>query len=253
MVDPPLDLTLGALNGTLLHQHGPWSHEHHYVGPHRHPALVFRSTTHVKHEHSHGHVDRSILRSRAGVQAVAISLAVLAGTALLQALIFAVSGSVALFADLIHNGGDALTAVPLGFAFVVRSERAERWSGKAVVAAILISALVAAYESVRRLFHPQHLDYLLPLAVAGALGFVGNELAARVRLHAGHRLDSPALLADGAHAHADGFVSLGVVASAVVVALGVRVADPLIGLAITAVILKVTFDAWRTVTDDHSH
>jgi len=184
---------------------------------------------------------------------VAISLAILAGTAILQSLVFALSGSVALLADLIHNGGDALTAIPLGFAFLLRSERAERWSGKAVVVAILISALVAAYESVKRLFHPQHLDYLLPLAVAGVVGFVGNELAARVRLRAGERLDSPALVADGAHARTDGFVSLGVVASSIVVALGVRVADPLIGLAITVVILKVTLDAWRTVSGGHHH
>ena len=241
------------MNGTLVHQHGPWSHEHPHVGPHRHVALLFRSTPHVGHEHSHGPVDRSILRSRAGVQAVAISLGVLAATAMLQTLVFVVSGSVALLADLIHNGGDALTAIPLGFAFVLRSERAERWSGKAVVVVILISALVAAYESVWRLFHPQHLHFLFPVAVAGMVGFVGNELAARVRLQAGHRLDSPDLVADGAHARMDGFVSLGVVASAVVVALGVRVADPLIGLAITVVILKVTLDAWRTVTDVHTH
>jgi cation diffusion facilitator family transporter len=237
----------------LVHQHGPWSHEHQHQGPHRHLALVFRSTPHVEHAHTHGSVDRSILRSRAGVRAVAVSLAILAATAVLQALVFALSGSVALLADLIHNGGDALTAIPLGFAFVLRSEGAERWSGKAVVVAILISALVAAYESAWRLFHPQHLDYLLPLAVAGIVGFVGNELAARVRLQAGHRLDSPALMADGAHARTDGFVSLGVVASSGVVALGVRVADPLIGLAITVVILKVTLDAWRTVDDDHHH
>jgi cation diffusion facilitator family transporter len=241
------------VNGTLVHQHGPWSHEHQHFGPHRHLALLLRSTPYLEHEHSHGPLDRSILRSRAGVQAVAISLAILAATAVLQALVFAQSGSVALLADLIHNGGDALTAIPLGFAFVLRSERAERWSGKAVVVVILISALVAAYESVWRLFHPQHLHYLLPLAVAGLVGFIGNELAARVRLRAGHRLDSPALLADGAHARTDGFVSLGVVASSVVVALGVRVADPLIGLAITVVILKVTLDAWRTVTDHHTH
>jgi cation diffusion facilitator family transporter len=239
------------VNGTVVHRHGPWSHEHRYQGPHRHLALVFRSTPQVERGHSHGPVDRSILRSRAGVQAVAISLAVLAGTAILQALVFALSGSVALLADLIHNGGDALTAIPLGFAFLLRSERAERWSGTAVVVAILVSALVAAYESAQRLFHPQHLDHLLPLAAAGVVGFVGNELAARVRLRAGQRLDSPALMADGAHARTDGFVSLGVVASSIVVALGVPVADPLIGLAITVVILKVTLDAWHTVNDDH--
>ena len=168
------------------------------------------------------------------------------------------SGSVALLADLIHNGGDALTAIPLAIAFLARSVRGERWAGYAVVLTIFVSAVVAAAESVDRLFHPQHLDYLLPLALAGLIGFVGNELAARVRLRAGARLDSPALVADGHHARVDGFVSLGVIASAGVVWAGVRIADPLIGLAITALILRITWQAWQTITagddhHDHSH
>jgi cation diffusion facilitator family transporter len=154
---------------------------------------------------------------------------------------------------LIHNGGDALTAIPLAIAFLARSERGERWAGYAVVFTIFVSASVAAYEAVERLLHPQHLDYLGALAVAGVIGFVGNELAARVRLRAGDRLDSPALIADGHHARVDGFVSLGVVASAVVVALGVKIADPLIGIAITALILRITWQAWQTVHADHDH
>ena len=190
------------------------------------------------------------MRSRAGVRAVSISLAVLGVTAALQAVVFVLSGSVALLADLIHNGGDALTAIPLGIAFLLRSERGERWSGYAVVFAIFVSASVAAGESIDRLIHPQHLHYLVPLALAGAIGFAGNEIAARVRLRAGHRLDSPALLADGQHARVDGYVSLGVVASAGLVAAGLRVADPIVGLAITALILKITWDAWRTVRAD---
>jgi cation diffusion facilitator family transporter len=200
-------------------------------------------------------VDRSIVRSRAGVRAVSISLAILGVTAALQAIIFVLSGSVALLADLIHNGGDALTAIPLGIAFLLRSERGERWAGYAVVLAIFVSASVAAYEAVQRLIHPRALEYLGAVAVAGVIGFVGNELAARVRLRAGDRLDSPALVADGHHARVDGFVSLGVVASAAVVALGVKIADPLIGLGITVLILRITWQAWRTVRagDDHSH
>jgi cation diffusion facilitator family transporter len=182
------------------------------------------------------------------VRAVSISLGVLAATAALQAVVFALSGSVALLADLIHNGGDALTAIPLGIAFLLRSERGERAAGYAVVLTIFVSALIAAVEAVNRLAHPQQLHYLIPLAVAGAIGFVGNELAARVRLRAGERLDSPALIADGHHARVDGYVSLGVIASAAVVGLGVRIADPLIGLAITAVILRITWQAWRTVS-----
>jgi cation diffusion facilitator family transporter len=200
------------------------------------------------HGHSHGLVDRSIVRSREGVKAVSISLAVLGSAAIVQTVIFAASGSVALLADLIHNFGDALTAIPLGIAFLLRSVRGERLAGLAVVAAIFISACVALFESIDRLIHPQHLSHLWVLAAAGVVGFVGNEIAARVRLRAGRRLDSPALLADGNHARIDGFVSLGVIASAAVVALGVPIADPLIGLVITVVILKITWDSWRTVS-----
>ena len=105
------------------------------------------------HDHSHGLVDESIKRSREGVKAVSIALGILAGTAAIQALVFALTGSLALLADLIHNGGDALTAIPLGIAFALRSPRAERLAGLAVVAAIFISSCVAAYESILRLVH----------------------------------------------------------------------------------------------------
>ena len=164
-----------------------------------------------------------------------------------QVAIFVFSGSVALLADVIHNVGDALTALPLGIAFFLRSARAERLAGLAVVLAIFISACVALYESIERLIHPQQLSNLWVLAIAGIIGFAGNELAARIRLRAGNRLDSPALMADGNHARADGFVSLGVVASAALVAMGVDVADPLVGLFITLVILKITWVSWGTV------
>jgi cation diffusion facilitator family transporter len=208
---------------------------------------------HEKHTHRHGHsrglVDRSVLRSRAGVRAVLASLAVLGVTAAAQALVFLLSGSVALLADLIHNAGDALTAIPVGAAFLLRSARAERWAGFAVVLAILVSASVALFETVERLLDPQPLDHLWALAGAGVIGYLGNEIAARVRLRAGHRLESAALVADGNHARVDALVSLGVVVSALVVALGVEIADPLIGLAITLVILKITSDSWRTVRD----
>jgi cation diffusion facilitator family transporter len=203
---------------------------------------------HREHAHSHGLVDRSIVRSRAGVKAVSISLALLGAAALVQVVIFFLSGSVALLADLIHNFGDALTAVPLGIAFFLQSFRGEKLAGVAVVLAIFVSACVALYETIHRLIHPQHLSHLWVLAAAGVVGFVGNELAAQVRLRAGKRLSSPALIADGNHARIDGFVSLGVVASAIVVALGAQIGDPLIGLAITLVILKITWDSWRTVS-----
>ncbi len=203
------------------------------------------------HEHSHGLVDESIKRSRAGVRAVLIALGVLAVTAVAQTLIFALSGSVALLADLIHNFGDALTAVPLGIAFLLRSERAERGAGLFVVAAIFVSACVAAVEAVLRLIHQTPPTHLGTLAAAGAVGYLGNLLAAKVRTRAGERLNSPALIADGHHARADAYVSLAVIATAAVVAIGLPVADPIIGLAITAVILRITWESWQTVRGHH--
>jgi cation diffusion facilitator family transporter len=178
---------------------------------------------------------------------------VLGTVAIAQTAIFALSGSVALLADLIHNFGDALTAVPLAIAFVMRSQRAEQFAGLAVVAAIFISACVAGAEAIQRLIHPSAPNHLAALAAAGAIGYAGNWLAARIRTHAGRRLDSPALIADGNHARADAYVSLAVIASAIVVALGFPVGDPLIGLAITLVILRITWQSWRTVRGHEHH
>ena len=200
------------------------------------------------HGHSHGLVDRSIVRSRDGVKTVSISLAVLGTVTVIQLAIYVASGSVALLADLVHNFGDALTAVPLGIAFFLRSERGEKIAGLFVVLAIFVSACFAFAVSVDRLLHPQTLNHLGVLAAAGVVGFVGNEIAAQVRLRGGRRLSSPALIADGNHARVDGFVSLSVVATAVFVWLGVRIADPVIGLLITLVILKITWDSRRVVS-----
>jgi cation diffusion facilitator family transporter len=216
---------------------------------------------HDEHQHSHGLVDRAILRSRAGIRAVSLSLAILTLTALAQAFIYSRTLSVALLADLIHNFGDALTAIPLGLAFFVRSARGERLAGLAVVLAIFVSALVALGQTIERFVNPRSLTHLWLLAAAGVIGFLGNELAAQVRLRAGQRLQSPALIADGKHARADGFVSLGVLASAAAVGLGLELADPLIGLAITLVILRITWESWQTISstepgemlDDHRH
>jgi cation diffusion facilitator family transporter len=201
----------------------------------------------VGHAHTHGLVDPSIERSRAGLRAVSTSLAVLGAAAAAQAVVYVLSGSVALLADLIHNAGDALTAVPLAAAFLLRSARAERLAGLGVVAAILVSACVAAYEAIDRVVHQRAPTHLVALALAGAAGFAGNWAAGVVRLRAGHRLASPALVADGHHARVDAFVSLGVVASAAIVAAGLDLGDPIIGLAITAVILRITWQAWRTI------
>jgi cation diffusion facilitator family transporter len=254
---------------SVLHRHGRQVHAHPHGGSHRHLGLPRLSkplvgalpedADHDHHRHSHGRLDRSIVRSREGIKAVSLSLGVLGIAAGLQVAIYTLSGSVALLADVIHNIGDALTAVPLAIAFFLRSTRAEKVAGLAVVLAILVSACVAFFEAIQRLIHPEQLSHLWVLAAAGVIGFVGNEIAAQVRLRAGRRLLSPALIADGHHATADGYVSLGVVASAAVVSLGVEVADPIIGLAITLVILRITWQSWRTISstepgeviDDH--
>ena len=264
------------------HRHGGHIHSHPHRGVHRHLARWQPSKAltddhpnghdhehggherehgheHGHHGHSHGLVDRSIVRSRTGVKTVALSFAVLAVGALAQTAIFLLTGSVALLADLIHNFGDALTAVPLAIAFFLRSFRAEKIAGLFVVLAIFVSACVALYETILRFIHPQQLTHLWVLAAAGLIGFAANEVAAQIRLRGGRRLSSPALIADGNHARADGFVSLGVIASAALVALGFPRGDPIVGLVITLVILKITWDSWRVVSttdpgemqDDH--
>jgi cation diffusion facilitator family transporter len=199
------------------------------------------------HGHSHGLLDASIKRSREGIRAVSWSLAVLAVAAIAQSVIFIASGSIALLADLIHNFGDAMTAIPLGIAFALRSQLAERRAGLAVVAAIFISACVAGVEAIMRLINPSTPTHVAFLASAGAIGYAGNLIASRIRISAGTRLASAALIADGQHARADAYVSLAVIASAIVVALGLPVGDPIIGLLITAVILRITWQSWRTV------
>jgi cation diffusion facilitator family transporter len=211
--------------------------------------LTSHADAHASSVHSHGLVDPSVVRSRSGLRSVALALAILGLAAAAQGLVFVATGSVALLADLIHNGGDAATAIPLGIAFAIGSARAERLAGLAVVAAIFLSACIAGYEAAMRLLDPRPVSDLAALALAGAIGFAGNLGAAAVRRRAGRRLASPALIADGNHARADAYVSLAVVAGAAALALGVEVADPLIGLAITAVILRITWQSWRTVRD----
>ena len=202
------------------------------------------------HGHSHGLVSRSIVSSRDGLRAVLWSLLVLLVTTVLQFGVFLLTGSVALLADLVHNFGDALTAVPVGIALLMRSFVAEKRSGYFVVFAILVSALFALWQSIDRLLNPQQIDYLWPLAAAGIVGFVGNEIAAQIRTRAGKRIQSPALIADGAHARTDALVSLAVVGSAIVLALGFELGDPIIGLVITVVILRITWQSFRTVQAD---
>jgi cation diffusion facilitator family transporter len=234
------EATFEELDGDR-HRHGDLVHSHHHHGPHTHEGGE------DGHGHTHGLVDPSIKRSREGLVAVGLSLAVLGTTALAQLAIYLASGSIALLADLIHNFGDAATAIPLAVAFLLRSRRAEGYAGLFVVLAIFVSACVAGIEAVSRLVHPQTPTDLLALAAAGLAGFAGNRVAAGIRTRAGRRLGSAALIADGAHARADSYVSLAVLASAVAVALGAPIADPLIGLGITAVILEITRSSWQTV------
>lgn len=217
--------------------------------------------SHLLRPHSHDAVDRvdsAVQASAEGMRTLWISLVVLGVTALFQVVVVVLSGSVALMGDTIHNTADALTAVPLAVAFVLSRRpatrrftygygRAEDLAGIAVVLVIAASAGFAAYEAVDRLINPREVSHLPAVAVAGLVGFIGNEWVARYRIRTGRRIGSAALVADGLHARTDGFTSLAVLVGAGGVALGWRVADPLIGLVITVVILVVLRDAVREI------
>lgn len=224
----------------FMHEHVSDSH-HTHTHSHHH--------SHEEHGHSHGLVDESIIRSKAGVQAVSLSLVVLLLASLTQAVIFFSNNSVSLLVDLIHNFGDSLTALPLAAAFLLHSKRAEKYAGYFVVLTIFVSGCVAGVEAITRLLHPQPVGHILTLILAGIIGFAGNEIAAFIRMNAGKRLNSPALIADGAHARVDGLVSLSVVASGVLVWCGLPIADPLIGLIMTIVILRITWQSYKTITE----
>ena len=211
--------------------------------------------------HSHDaadSVDAALEGSRRGVRALVVSLVVLGLTALAQAAVVVVTGSVALLGDTLHNIADALTAVPLAVAFLLGRRaptrrytygygRAEDLAGIVIVLFILLSAVAAAYESVRRLVDPAEVRYVGAVAAAGVIGFLGNEAVARYRIKVGREIGSAALVADGLHARTDGFTSLAVVLGAAGVALGFERADPLVGLLITVAILFVLRDAARQV------
>jgi len=211
--------------------------------------------------HSHeaaDKVDAALEASAEGIRALWISLAVLAATALLQLAVVAVSGSVALLGDTLHNAADALTAVPLGIAFVLGRRpptrrytygygRAEDLAGVVIVVIIAASSVLAAYEAITRLAHPRPVSDLVAVAVAAVIGFTGNELVARYRIRAGRKIGSAALVADGLHARTDGFTSLAVLLGVGGVAVGWEWADPVVGLVITVAILAVLRQAAREV------
>lgn len=199
------------------------------------------------HGHSHGLVDPSIIRSKEGVRAVSLSLLVLMIGSLMQFSLYGLTHSVALLADVIHNAGDALTAIPLGLAFIYRNKKGEQWAGYFVVFVILISAVIALYQVINKLIHPQTPSHVWAIIIAGIIGVVANELAAVIRWRAGKKLNSPALIADGNHAKADGYVSFGVIIGAIFIAVGLPVADPIIGLVITGLILKSSWESYQTI------
>jgi cation diffusion facilitator family transporter len=211
----------------------------------------------------HGHdpsdaIDSTLEASERGIRAVKISFAALMVTAVLQAGVIVLTGSVALLADTIHNFSDALTAVPLFVAFRLARRaptrrftygfgRVEDLAGLFVIAMISLSAAIAAVEAVHRLLHPQSLDHVGWIALAGVVGFVGNELVALFRIREGNAIGSAALVADGHHARTDGFTSLAVVAGAIGVWLGFPAADPIAGLLISVAIVAVLISAGRAV------
>jgi cation diffusion facilitator family transporter len=211
--------------------------------------------------HSHDasdQIDSALESNAAGRRALLISLVGLGVTAVLQAGVVVLSGSVALLGDTLHNLADALTAVPLLVAFTLARRppnnrytygygRAEDLGGLFVIAMIALSSVLAAYEAIDRLLHPQQVSYLWAVASAGVIGFLGNEIAARYRIRVGRRIGSAALVADGLHARTDGFTSLAVLLGAGGVALGWRWADPVVGLGITVAILGVLRSAVKQV------
>ncbi|MEV0295973.1 cation diffusion facilitator family transporter [Nocardia sp. NPDC050710] len=243
------------------HADGQHTHAHDHNHDHDHPGGLRGILREIFLPHSHDavdSVDNALESSAIGIRAVKISLVVLALTALLQVVVVAVSGSIALAADTIHNFSDALTAVPLWIAFALGRRaatrrytygfgRAEDLAGLFVVAMIALSALIAGYEAVRRLIDPVPIQHLGWVAAAALIGFLGNETVALYRIRVGRRIGSAALVADGLHARTDGFTSLAVLLGAGGVALGFPVADPVVGLVITIAILAVLWSAARDV------
>ncbi|MGC0333422.1 cation diffusion facilitator family transporter [Streptomyces sp. SAI-170] len=250
-----------ALRHDHEHDH-PHAHAHEH--PHPHPGgrrTLRHRLGHLLTPHSHETADKldSALESSArGMRALWVSLAVLGVTALAQAVVVAVSGSVALLGDTVHNAADALTAVPLGIAFVLGRRaasrrftygygRAEDLAGIAIVLTIAASAAFAGWTAIERLLDPRTVAHVPAVAVAALVGFAGNEWVARYRIRVGREIGSAALVADGLHARTDGFTSLAVLLGAGGSALGWRLADPIVGLAITAAIALVLRDAAREV------
>jgi cation diffusion facilitator family transporter len=209
-------------------------------------------------DHSHGIIDPAIVTSERGLWAVKWSFAALMATAVLQLFVVFLSGSVALLADTIHNFADATTAIPLAVAFLLARKkpsarftfgygRVEDLAGVAVVLTILFSAIVAGYESLLRFLHPQDVSYLWAVIAASIVGFVGNEAVAIFRIRVGREIQSAALIADGYHARVDGWTSLAVLFGTLGVWLGYPLADPIVGLIITAAIFAIVIQSGKSI------
>ena len=241
--------------------HGPHGHGHHDgAGAHSHGGIRgFLGGLLTPHSHDAAEsIDSALTSSAAGLRALKISLAGLAVTAAFQVIIVLISGSVALLGDTIHNFSDALTAVPLGIAFLVGRRpptkrytygygRSEDLAGIFIVAMIALSAAFAGWEAIQRLLEPRPVDNVAWVMVAGVVGFAGNELVALYRIRVGRHIGSAALVADGLHARTDGLTSLAVVVGALGAAAGWELADPLVGLVITVAILFVLKAAGRDI------
>lgn len=210
------------------------------------------------HGHTHGAIDPIVFTTQRGIWAVKWSFAALVATAALQVIVVVLSGSVALLADTIHNFGDAATAIPLWIAFMlVRRKRSKRFTygygrvedlaGVAIVITITVSAIIAGYESIDRIFHPRTVEFLWAVVVASVVGFAGNEAVAQFRIKVGKEIGSAALVADGYHARVDGLTSLAVLFGAVGVWLGFPLADPIVGLLITVAIFRIVWDSGKSV------
>lgn len=237
------------------HDHAHGDHDH----DHAHGLRARLRSLFVPHSHDPSDsVDLALESSERGIRALKVSLAVLAATAVLQAVVVVVSGSVALLGDTLHNVADALTALPLWLAFTIGRRpptrrytygygRAEDLAGVAIVGMILLSALLAGYEAVRRLLDPAEVRHVGAVAVAAVIGFAGNEVVARYRIKVGNDIGSAALVADGLHARTDGFTSLAVLVGAIGVWMGHPLADPIVGLLITLAIAVVLKNAARDV------
>lgn len=246
------------------HLHTPdRAHDHGHTHNHDHgrgPLGWLSEALPFLHGHRHGqpNVDTALETSERGIRALKLSLLMLAATAAFQLVIVLMSGSVALLADTIHNFSDALTAVPLWLAFTLGKRppnrrytygygRAEDVAGVIIVAVIVASAALAAYESYQRLVNPQPLRDLGWVIVASIVGFLGNEAVALLRIRVGREIGSAALVADGQHARVDGLTSLAVLLGALGVLAGYPIADPIVGLLITVAILFIARDAALTM------